>query len=455
MPTSPRDQFFDAIQIDAVNRLRWRQRQTSNLYLDRRLLQSGETLGLDVTLDRPTTVVFADDAPGADFGHSCRYLLYDVTGAFYREVQSQFPPYRERPETLRAFHQPVVSPSGTTFRVHPELWCPRLRPQGERYAILFSGFSFIRNLNTQEFCYRMLVDRYGFKPANIHVLRYDGTLNSVDGTLSTWPGDHSAYRLPVSGQGTRAAMQAALADLAARIHPSDLLFIHTENEAGIDPNAFFWAYGGPSHYYGADFAADLATLPRYQSLIVLLAQCFAAGFTSAVMTGSTAVDTTVSAATTPTGSVATTPDGQFVKFGSDWISAQMGHDQYGAPLAFNPDTDGDGVIEAEEAFAYAYSVRNMLDQPSFTESSEAGGDITLAQRFVFWRWWCWLVLPILARYAVPPVGPESHARVNALIPELQALVVPAIDRASRQVRDELTPEAEKLIAAAFQPKPHG
>jgi len=74
---------------------------------------------------------------------------------------------------------------------------------------------------------------------------------------------------------------------------------------------------------------------------------------------------------------------------------------------------------------------------------------------VFWRWWCWLVLPILARYAVPPVGPEFHARVSALIPELQALVVPAIDRASRQVRDDLTPAAEKLIAAAFQPKSHG
>ncbi len=444
MPTSAHDQFVDAIRLDAFNRLRWRQRHTSNLYLDRRLLQSGDTLGLDVTLDRPTIVVFADDEPSADFGHPCRYLLYDATGAFYREVQSQFPPFRERSDTLRAFHQPVVSVPETTFRVHPELWCPRFRPQGERYAILFSGFSFIRNLNNQEFCYRMLVNRYGFKPANIHVLRHDGTLNSGDGSLSTWPGDHSAYRLPVSGQGTRAAMQAALADLAARLHPSDLLFIHTENEAGIDPNAFFWAYGG-----------DLATLPRYQSLIVLLAQCFAAGFTSAVMTGSTAVDTTVSAATTPTGSVATTPDGQFVKFGSDWISAQMGHDQYGAPLALNPDTDGDGVIEAEEAFAYAYSVRNMFDHPSFTESSEAGGDIALAQRFVFWRWWCWLVLPILARYAVPPVGPEFHARVSALIPELQALVVPAIDRASRQVRDDLTPAAEKLIAAAFQPKSHG
>jgi hypothetical protein len=147
--------------------------------------------------------------------------------------------------------------------------------------------------------------------------------------------------------------------------------------------------------------------------------------------------------------VAVTPDGNFVKFGSDWISAQMGHDPYGAPLAFNPDTDGDGVIETEEAFHYAFANRSVLDQPSFTESSEAGGDIVLARQYLFWRWWCWLVLPILARYYVPPVGPEFHAKANALIPALHELIVPVIDRTSRQVHDELTPQATKLIAAAF------
>ena len=455
MPSTATDQIFETVQIDAFNRLRWRERQTSNLFLDRRTLQPGQLLGRDVVLDRPTLLVFADDEPGADFGHPCRYLLYDSAGSLYRKVSAQFPPFPQNPSTFTAFHQPILTEPAAVFHINPDLWCPRLWPDGERYAILFSGMSFTRNLNNQEFCYRMLVDRYGFKPANIYVLRYDGTLNSVDGTLPNWPGDHTPYRIKVSGQGTRAGMQAALAALKAKLRPPDLLFIHTENEAGISAQAYFAAYPNWNEYYASDFSTDLATLPRYQSLTVLLAQCYAGGFTSAVMTGSTAVDTSVSSATTPGGNVAVTPDAHFVKFGADWIAAQMGHDQYGAALAFKPDTDGDGVIEAEEAFNYAFAIHDAIDHPAFTESSEAGGDISLAQRYRFWWWWCWLVRPILARYYTQPAGPEFHAKVSALIPELRSLIVPLVDRVSSQVRDELTPQAAKLIDAAFRPAGRG
>jgi hypothetical protein len=449
MPFTHTDHLFDAVQAHAFNRLPWPWRQTSNLYLDRRILNAGETLHQDVTLDRPTVLVFADDKPAAGFGHPCRYLLYNLDGDLYREVQAEFPPFPKSPETLRAFHQPILTLPHSSFFIPPELWCPRLFPEGERYAILFSGMSWMRNLNNHEFCYRMLIDRYGFKPANVYVLRYDGSLNSITGPAGSWPGDNTAYRIQVTGDGTRASLQSVLGKLKTKLRPQDLLFIHTENEAGNDGQAFFATYPNWGAYYAADFAADLSVLPPFQSLTVLLAQCYAGGFSQAVLTGSTAKNTSVASATSPFGNVAATPDGNFVKFGCDWIAAQLGHDPYGAALAFNPDADGDGVIEAEEAFDYAFINRSALDDPSFSESSEAGGDITLARRYVFWRWWCSLVLPVLKRYYVQPVGPEFHAKIGSLIPQLGDLVTPVIDRAARQVHAELLPEVTKIVESVF------
>jgi hypothetical protein len=449
MSTAETSQLFEIVQTHAFNSLSWHGRHTSNLYLDHRIVSPGELLGQNITVDRPTILVFLDDEPLTGFGHLCRYLLYDQTGSLYREIQAQFPPYATLPDTLQAFHQPIrTSPQANTFFVRPKLWCPILLPKGERYAILFAGMSGMENLNNHEFCYRMLVDRYGFKPQNIYVLQFDGTLNTRTGPAGAWPGDGSPYRIRISGQGTRAALQWAFKDLKAKLRPQDHLFIHTENCAGTDGHAYFATYPNWGAYYAADFAVDLSGLPHYQSLIVLLAQCYAGGFSSAVLTGTTAANTSVACATSAFRSATSTPDGQFAKFGMDWLSAQIGHDPYGAPLAFNPDTDGDGVIEAEEAFNYALANRSMLDQPSFSETSEAGGDITLAQPYIFWRWWCWLVLPILERYYVQPVGPDFHARLNSLIPRLRELATPAIDRMALQLHAELAPAVTSLIESA-------
>ena len=48
----------------------------------------------------------------------------------------------------------------------------------------------------------------------------------------------------------------------------------------------------------------------------------------------------------------------------DWIAAEIGHDPYGAALAFNADTNNNGVIEANEAFNYALAVQNLLNSPT-------------------------------------------------------------------------------------------
>jgi hypothetical protein len=453
MSVSATNPIFAKIESHAFQSLGSKRQMSSNLYVDRRVLNPGEQVGppsQHVVIDRASVLVFADDQPGAGFGHPCRYLLYDAeTDRLYREVSAQFPPYAKDPETYAAFHAPILtSATSISFHIPEALRCPLPFPAEARYAILFSGMSWQRNLNNHEFCYRMLIDRYGFKAADIFVLRYDGTLNSIDGPAMVWPGDGSAYRIKVHGQGTRTALQGVLGLLAAKLKPGDLLFLHTENEAGTGAQAFFAEYPNWGAYYAPDFASDLGTLPKFRSLIALMGQCYAGGFSNAVLTGSTATDTSVACATSPGGSVWSTADGHFVQFGCDWISAQMGHNPYGAPLAFDPDTDGDGMIAAEEAFAYASAVRNIMDLPNFHESSEAGGDIALARRYDYWPLWCWLIRPVLARHYRP--DPEYYATVAALVPRLYDLVVPTIDRVAGQLRAELGPKVRSAIQAAFQ-----
>ena len=94
-------------------------------------------------------------------------------------MQAQFPPYvKARSATLRAFHEPIQLRTNAVL-YHPPFFyhCPIAVPDGQRFAILFSGMSNVRHVNNLEFMYRMLVDDYAFDEANICVLNYDGSLN--------------------------------------------------------------------------------------------------------------------------------------------------------------------------------------------------------------------------------------------------------------------------------------
>jgi hypothetical protein len=464
MPARDNEHVFDLVRAHAFRSLEFERRQTTNLYLDYRVYEKGQKLGPEfqkIIVKKPSVLVFADDMPTANFGHDCRYLLYDADdGRLHSEIPARFPPFlRKRPETLMPFHEPVrLQPNPKLFWVPPILRCPIWIPDGNRYAILYSGMSNLRHLNDLEFCYRMLIDRYGFNKNAIYVLNYDGTLNTQDGPGGTWPGDGTAYRIQVTGQGNRAAFQAAFNALKPKMKSHDLLFIHTNNHGDgppyYGPVSFLCEYPSWGQYMANDFCNDLAVLPKYRSLIVMMEQCNAGGFNAPVIAGSTAHDTSIASAAIATQSSYASPDLHWDSFARDWIAAQIGHDPSGGALAHNPDTNSNGVIEAEEAFNYALSVQNPSDSPNYNESSEAGGDITLGQKYLWWWWWCWIILPILEKYywPIPPIppDPEFYSRIHQITPELQKLIGPVLDRRLVEVRKELTPKIEAAVRAAFE-----
>ena len=114
----------------------------------------------------------------------------------------------------------------------------------------------------------------------------------------------------------------------------------------------------------------------------MLEQCNSGGFNGSIIAKSPAAATSVASAAIESQSSYVSADGNWDPFARDWIAAQAGHDPFGAALAFNPDTDADGRIEAEEAYEYANAVKDPRDSPNFSESSEAGGDIALGQGYI-------------------------------------------------------------------------
>src|SRR5689334_2632029 len=107
----PQD-IMTAVRDDAVRRLPWQRRATTNLHIQQAVLRNGSVIRAhrqEIPVTGDTIMVFADDAPRLNWSHACRYLLYNATSAeLYREVPAQFPPYlTEVPADFVAFHQPV------------------------------------------------------------------------------------------------------------------------------------------------------------------------------------------------------------------------------------------------------------------------------------------------------------------------------------------------------------
>jgi hypothetical protein len=128
-----------------------------------------------------------------------------------------------------------------------------------------------------------------------------------------------------------------------------------------------------------------------------------------------------------------------------WFAAQAGHAPNGAALAFNPDANGDGSIEAAEAFGYASTVQNPSDSPQFDESSPARGRIWQGRTYVTWFWWCQILREVLARPYRELAEAEYYARLHRIQPELAKLAA-ALDDQSAILRQETTGLVSELIA---------
>ena len=379
-----------AIQDGAFRRLSTKRRATTNLFVledvqpAKSVIQAGHQA---IPMKQDTAVVFVDDEPLANWSHDCRYLLHDAdSGKLYQEVKAGFPPFLvNEPPTFKAFHTPVVAqnPLRKIWRLEKKIPFPWRIRKGQRYAVLFSGASNNRHTNDLEFLYRQLVDQFYFDEDKITVLNYDGTINysGWPQPVTSWPGDGTAYTMPVHGPGTKQALADAIDALKPKLKNDDMLLIHTNNHGGHDgTEAYLCTHSGPD-YTASDFASKLGELPDYADLVVMMEQCHSGGFNDVVIEASTADRTTFAGACTEGKSSIGGAD--FDPFAEDWIAAFAGADPYGASLVSDPDYDGSGKISAREAFAYADDVHDSYDSPVYSAYGSDAGDQHLHQK---WRY---------------------------------------------------------------------
>ena len=435
---------FERIQSDARLRLAFEHRQPSNLWIQRETLRRGQTIEAQhqkIEIERDTVMVFADDAPLANWGHACRYLLYEPeNGELYRTVDAQFPPYlTEESETFTPFHRPIrwMEPD-VLWPLYRPWWRWRWRLPGDAYAILFSGASNNRHTNDLEFLYRVLVNDYGWNENNIYVLNYDGTLNYSGGPhpVVSWPGDGTPYQMPINGAGTKTEFENVVDDLKGRLQPQDRLLIHTNNHGGRDSDSYLVTYSGPG-YYPDDFAAKVGELPNFSCLIVMMEQCYAGGFNQRIIDHSPANHTSVASAAIATQTSIGGPS--FDPFARDWIAAMHKADPDGSALGSNPDTSGDGRISAREAYDYANLVHDPWDTPNYSESSVSAGRCRLGATWFIWPW----IYLYLERWWRRP-WPEAIERLEKIQPELVDLLGRELER-----REQIEEEIEVMVKRAL------
>ena len=456
-PSQPLSSRLSSVKTGAVSGLSWAAARSTNLYIESRVFKRGEAIRAHrqrIPLERDTIMVFADEAPRYNWAHPCRYLLHDAkTGELYQEVRAEFPPYltTEAPATYELFHQPVrIADAELYYPILPRLRCPIRWARGHRYAVLFSGASNNRHTNDLEFLYRTLRDIYGFSAASIYVLNHDGTVNYNGNPkpVVSWPGDSTAYRVPVNGQGTKADLDSVLDSLKAKLKADDVLLIHTNNHGGHNgTESYLCTYSG-ADYLASDFADKLGTLPKFACLMVMMEQCHSGGFNAPILAHSSATLTTVSSACEELRSSIGGAD--FDPFARDWIAAMTGNTPYGGALASNPDMDGSGKVSALEAHNYADAVKDPYDTPVYAESSPAAGAFHLGQRYWYiWPIYCRLLVKVLYPYYLRRPIPEFYEILHGeLVPQLhdvEARLAKVSAKQEEELSEALTDIAKKVM----------
>jgi hypothetical protein len=445
----PNNEIIDQVKNETVEMLSRRNAPPVNLYIENSVLPAGAVINAQhqqIPVTANSVMVFADEDPLFNWGHNCRYFFYSVdNGTLIDEVPAQFPPYLvNAPATFELFHEMVRPPiEPPIWPRKPSLHKPIKIPYGNRFAILFSGASNNRHTNDLEFLYRTLIEHYAFRPENIYVLNYNGTLSYSGGASPTWPGDGTPYRMPVKGKGTRIDLDAVLDDLKNRLQLADLLLIHTNNHGGRAAESYLCTYSGPG-YPAPEFAAKLATLPKFTHLVVMMEQCFSGGFSAPILAHSKAMHTSVATACNATSS--SIGGANFDPFARDWIAAMTGHAPSGGALPHDPDANHNGRISAQEAYGYALAVKDPYDTPTYGQTSTTAGECHLAQRYIVIPWLPLTVAETLKPYEdkLPPDVYYSKL-YHELGPSLEALEQ-EIQARENDLREQMAPRLAELVA---------
>ncbi|MHC4692712.1 MAG: hypothetical protein ACYS67_08215 [Planctomycetota bacterium] len=103
----------------ALDAMSTEDRSKQVVYVDETVHSSQSDLYIGKTCLRlayDAVVVFIDEEPGVNWGHACRYLIYNIETGELSEVRESFPPsLTEAPRTYRLVWKPTSVPDWTIW----------------------------------------------------------------------------------------------------------------------------------------------------------------------------------------------------------------------------------------------------------------------------------------------------------------------------------------------------
>ncbi len=329
--------------------------------------------------------IFADDMPGANWEHPCRYMLIEPGGRRLSIKNWTRPPrmIKRMKKVISRRRERVISmESSWSGGDKGEMVRPRYAKSAEHlWAVIISGggsqySNYVRYWNDISSIYKCLVNTYEYLDDHIYVLCSDGldpAPDRSDGTNSDPDLDGDGDE-DIMYSATVDNLQAVFDELSGLIGPQDMLFVyatdHGSSEGGWETVLVMW---DPSPDLQDDVFADMLDQVECRDVVTVWEQCYSGGFLDDLH-GPNRVFSSAARYDEP--SWAMPPEYEYDEYVFYWTAAVNWEDAYGNPV--DADANDDGVVDMHEAFLFAEEHDTADETPQYDENPEGyGATVTL------------------------------------------------------------------------------
>lgn len=346
----------------------------------------GQDVDYYLCVERSVWKIFVDEEPLKGWEHDCATYTFPNTSNLALDTipmkqALRLPPNEElSPIDVKnrygnnATEKPNVASSNFSDS--------ELEAAEHTYAVIISGgvnmnSNYERYWNDCSFIYQTLVKKYGVPRTNINVVMSDGTNPAVD--MRTTTGGYKSSPLDLDLDGTNdiqyaatlSNIQTVLQNLSTKLVENDHLFIYVIDHGGSTDeisNSYINLWGNEKlhDYTLANWLTPFTN--NFVNVNVVLGQCFSGGFIDDL----TKVGCVVATASSGSEYSWSCYDRPYDEFVYQWTSAINKANSYGTYVS--SDTDNNGRITMDEAFAYAKSHDRADESPQYISTPTSVGE---------------------------------------------------------------------------------
>ncbi len=371
-------------------------------------------------------VFFINDHPAANWYHTCRYLFVDtVTGANSTITKRIYPnDWKINYETVNQPYQVGTSPMST----NTSSISGGLDPNPNYYAVILCGADQQRYWHDISGIYNTLISVYGYTKENIFVLYYNGSSGGFGGDL-----DNDGLADDIDYPANYYDIDRLFRNLSGELNDPDIpellpgsqLFLFIDGHGEGDYLGTSYAEQNDFNLYDYELAEYLEDI-KCSQMIIMLEPCLSGGFIDDLSDYS---NYNVSCKNRSIHTAATYDDlsyaemhmtwegnvfmyfadefvwywnaaarGYFPVYDQPWLNTDVPIESYpfddittwtNHPPAYDPDVNGDGFVQMEEAFDYTnnfdtYSYYGFFDPYTLgNEDPQEWSDISFQEDLLF------------------------------------------------------------------------